>query len=342
MTRMLFHGTISELARRLADDAEAVCRAYLSNGRRNGGYWIVGDVQGTPGRSLFVRLTGKRAGKWQDGATSEYGDLLDLIRLNKGYASVHEAADEARLFLRDPAPACASRDDRPVKPRNTAVMARRLFATARPVPGTLAETYLRERGIAGPLDWPSLRFHPACYYRPEDDAHPPQGWPALLGAVTGPHGKLTGLQRTWLASDGGGKAPFLTPRKALGHLLGNAVRFGAPDGVMAAGEGIETVLSLLTLFPALPMAAALSATHLAAFSLPPSLARLYVLRDNDAAGQFAAERLSQRCRDAGIDCRVLTPKGKDLNADLRAGPARAVKQRMLAQMAAADRIRFRR
>jgi hypothetical protein len=50
----------------------------------------------------------------------------------------------------------------------------------------------------------------------------------------------------------------------MGHLLGNAVRFGKPKDIMAAGEGIETVLSLLSLFPALPMAAGLSAAHLAA------------------------------------------------------------------------------
>ena len=34
----------------------------------------------------------------------------------------------------------------------------------------------------------------------------------------------------------------------MGLLLGNAVRFGKPSAVMAAGEGIETVLSLLSLF----------------------------------------------------------------------------------------------
>ncbi|MEY9796381.1 hypothetical protein ABH984_004396 [Bradyrhizobium ottawaense] len=45
----------SELARRLARDAEAVCRHYLSNGRRQGRYWTVGDVRNTPGRSMFVR-----------------------------------------------------------------------------------------------------------------------------------------------------------------------------------------------------------------------------------------------------------------------------------------------
>jgi hypothetical protein len=64
----------SELARRLAGQAEAVCRYYLSNGRREGRYWLIGDVRNTPGRSMFVRLSGPEsgkgaAGKWTDAAT---------------------------------------------------------------------------------------------------------------------------------------------------------------------------------------------------------------------------------------------------------------------------------
>ncbi len=39
-------GSASELARRLGEHAEAVCREYLSNGRRSGNHWIVGDVRG--------------------------------------------------------------------------------------------------------------------------------------------------------------------------------------------------------------------------------------------------------------------------------------------------------
>ena len=46
------------LAHRLARDAEAVCRHYLSNGRRQGRYWLVGYVANTKGRSLYVRLDG--------------------------------------------------------------------------------------------------------------------------------------------------------------------------------------------------------------------------------------------------------------------------------------------
>jgi hypothetical protein len=59
----------SKLAHRLARDAEAVCRRYLSAGRREGGYWLVGDVRNTPGRSMFVRLKESMkgpAGKWTE------------------------------------------------------------------------------------------------------------------------------------------------------------------------------------------------------------------------------------------------------------------------------------
>src|SRR5262249_22485138 len=94
----------AELARRLARDAESVCRHYLSNGRRQGRYWLVGDVTNTPGRSLFVRLTGPEsgkgaAGKWTDAATGEHGDLLDLIALSMGLDRLCDALDEARAFL---------------------------------------------------------------------------------------------------------------------------------------------------------------------------------------------------------------------------------------------------
>src|SRR6202166_3826081 len=97
------------LAHRLPRDAEAVCLHYLSNGRRQGGYWLVGDVANTPGRSLFVRLTGPdngkgASGKWTDAATGQHGDLLDLIALNHGLEHLRDVLDEARSFLSLPRP----------------------------------------------------------------------------------------------------------------------------------------------------------------------------------------------------------------------------------------------
>jgi len=59
----------AELAHRLAREAEAVCRHYLFNGKREGRYWLVGDVRNTPGRSMFVRLQDSPkgpAGKWTE------------------------------------------------------------------------------------------------------------------------------------------------------------------------------------------------------------------------------------------------------------------------------------
>ena len=94
----------AELAHRLAREAEAVCRHYLSNGRRVGNYWQVGDVRNTAGRSMFVRLKrkasgGRPAGKWTDAATGEHGDLLDVIRESCGLVDFHDVAEEARRFL---------------------------------------------------------------------------------------------------------------------------------------------------------------------------------------------------------------------------------------------------
>ena len=75
----------SELAHRLAREAEAVCRRYLSNGKREGRYWLVGDVYNTPGRSMFVRLqdsTKGSAGKW-----TEYVAPRVMLRICAGVLS---------------------------------------------------------------------------------------------------------------------------------------------------------------------------------------------------------------------------------------------------------------
>ena len=170
-------GHAAELARRLAREAEAVCRHYLSNGRREGRYWLVGDVNNTPGRSMFVRLSGPESGKgaageWTDAATGEHGDLLDVIGHACGFDDFHDVDGEARRFLSLPRP---EPDARPRPPRRISAVgspesARRLFAMSQPIAGTLAETYLRDRGITALHGTRSLRFHPRCYYRPDRDA----------------------------------------------------------------------------------------------------------------------------------------------------------------------------
>ncbi len=142
--------TASELARRLAANAEAVCRHYLSNGYRQGRYWLVGDVGNTPGSSLYVRLHGPEAGqgaagKWTDAATGEHGDLLDLIAANRRIDAVRDSAGRGAT-IPEPAVTRGVAEQRPAQ-AGSPEAARRLFAASKPILGTVAETYLRERGI---------------------------------------------------------------------------------------------------------------------------------------------------------------------------------------------------
>jgi hypothetical protein len=340
----------SDLAHRLARDAETVCRHYLSNGRREGRYWLVGDARNTPGRSMYVRLKESPkgpAGKWTDAATGEHGDLLDVIRESCGLIDFHDVADEARRFLSLPRPEPASDRPRvrtPNAPTGSPEAARRLFAMSQPPMHTLVETYLRNRGITPLHEDGALRFHPRCYYRP-DDTSPTETWPAMIARVTDLDERITGAHRTWLDPDGFdsvrlGKAPIDTPRRAMGDLLGNAVRFGVANDVLAAGEGIETMLSLRCVLPTLPMAAALSANHLAALVLPPTLRRLYIARDNDAAGDGAAIALTERAQSAGIEAVTWSPRRGDFNEDLRGFGLDALQAALRLELIPQDVARF--
>lgn len=177
------------------------------------------------------------------------------------------------------------------------------------------------------------------WYREEANA-PLQSWPALLAAVTNLNGQITGIQRSWLDVCSASKAPVNDPRRALGHLLGNGVRFGIPSDLVAVGEGIETMLSLLSVLPNLPVIAGLSANHLAALAFAPPWRRLYVARDNDLAGRRAAERLRERGLASSIEVRDLVPVHDDFNLDLRClGPEGLVEQ-LKPQFAAEDVQRF--
>lgn len=340
----------TELARRLADQAEAVCRRYLSKGRREGRYWLVGDAHNTPGRSLYVRLTESadgrgRAGKWTDAQSGDHGDLLDIIAIAAATRTLRETLDEARHFLSLPPP--PPTDDPPWRrepkaPTGTPEASRKLFAASRPIAGTIVEAYLHGRALTDLRQYDALRFHPNCYYRPSRDDPPgtKPAWAAMIAAVTDLSGAITGVHRTWLDKVAIDKAPVAYPRRAMGHLLGHGVRFGVAGPVMAAGEGIETMLSLRRVMPVMPMIAGLSANHLAATAFPLCLRRLYVARDDDPAGDGAVATLTERAQAAGIELVPLGSTLDDFNTDLRRYGADRLRASLRTQIVASDVARF--
>jgi Toprim domain len=262
-----------------------------------------------------------------------------VIRESCGFVDFHDVLAEARRFLSLPEPTARSivKKVTPSAPLGSPESARRLFAMSRPIPDTIAETYLRKRGIMTLHEIGALRFHPRCYYRPDADTTT-EVWPALIAAVTDLAGTITGAHRTWL-DPLGNKASVETPRRAMGHLAGHGVRFGVSTDVMAAGEGLETVLSLRSALH-LPMLAALSANHLAAVLFPATLRRLYIARDRDPAGDLAVRTLTERARSTGIEAVTLSPVLGDFNEDLQQLGVDELRAALRVQLVPEDVVRW--
>lgn len=318
----------SVIATALASRAEDVCRHYLPGGRRQGRYWIAGNIDGTPGRSLYVRLAPPGTpGKWNDTATSDHGDLLDIVRHRSGATTLHDALKEARRFLAL-APDRAS--TQPPRDYDAVAAARRIWDQCIPLAGTHGEAYLAARAIP-PLPLRALRYHSRLRYREGSTFTP---LPAIVAAATDHDGTVFGIHRTWLDRQRPDKASVPSPRKALGNIHGLAVRLvpHSPHAPLVVGEGIETVLSFVTAFPHIPAAAALSACHLAAFTPPPATSHLVIAADNDPEGEDAANRLNQRIRALHIPCTVILPNLNDFNDDLRDIGRTALASRTIQQL----------
>lgn len=323
-----------ELSQLLAPQAEAVCRHYLSAGKKSGNSWVVGNLFNEPGRSLTVciRGTARKLGRWTDHSTGEYGDLLDLIRINQGHRSLGPAMAEARRFLgiahpsrsrpskpggmqappSSPPPQDAP-DDPPAAPSEHS--ARNLWNRCKPLAGTLGELYLHSRSIDD-ANHPSLRFDNALQYK-ED--HEVSHWPAIVAALTDLEGHVLAVHRTWLEPEGRRKADLPSPRKMLGYSEGAGVRFRnhlLPDCDVVIGEGIETVLSILQAMPQSAGIATLSATLVPRILVPPTNGRILIAADRDPAGYNGALKLKDRLEAEQRATELILPKDADFNDDL--------------------------
>jgi putative DNA primase/helicase len=182
-----------------------------------------------------------------------------------------------------------------------------IWRAARPADGTLVESYLISRGLHLPPT-PTLRFHGGL-------KHPSGGiWPAMVALVTsGSADAPLAIHRTYLARDGGGKAPVDPQKMMLGPCRGGAVRFAAPGDVLMVGEGIETCLAAIQAIGK-PAWAALSTSGLRALNLPGEVRDVIVLADGDDPGEAAACDCGRRWKREGRRVRIARPpQGMDFN-----------------------------
>lgn len=188
-----------------------------------------------------------------------------------------------------------------------AEQAHRLWMGAQPVAGTVAESYLRGRGITCPLP-NTLRFDPQCWHATA------KRLAALVALVDG--GAGFAVHRTYLRDDGTGKADVTPPKAMLGAVQGGAVRLSDCAGRLVVAEGIETALSLSSGLLRTPATvwAALSTSGIRGLRLPETPGRLTIAPDGDAAGRAAAQALATRAYGMGWQVSLLpAPDGHDWN-----------------------------
>jgi hypothetical protein len=188
------------------------------------------------------------------------------------------------------------------------VAALKLWCRASPASGTLAELYLRRRGIALSVP-PTLRFLAQAAHTPSDGK-----FPAMIAAVTiWPERRPCAVHRTFLDSSCERKASVEPQRMTLGPCRGGAVRLAEATKQLMVGEGIETCLSAMQA-TGLPAWAALSTAGLQALDLPPEVKDVIVLADGDEPGERAAQNAARRWKAEQRRVRIArAPQGFDFN-----------------------------
>lgn len=113
---------ILEIKRRLADRAQSVAEMLLPQGRKIQNEWRVGSINGEPGESLGVHLSGEKVGVWKDFNGGEGGDLIDLWMVTRRL-TLTQVLDEACAYLGIDRPKAFRESKkqytRPAKPRCT-------------------------------------------------------------------------------------------------------------------------------------------------------------------------------------------------------------------------------
>ncbi|WP_375665959.1 MULTISPECIES: toprim domain-containing protein [unclassified Bartonella] len=191
--------------------------------------------------------------------------------------------------------------------KQKAERAKAIWQQSQPIKNTLAETYLRMRGIT--CDLPTdLRFYDKCSH--------PSGvtLPALVAFVKGA-GSFA-IHRTFLQANGC-KTDQKPAKAMLGSVMGGAVHLSQDNPKhLVICEGIETGLALLSglLSEPVDLWASLSTSGMMRVNLPHTKGRLTIAMDGDDAGRKAGFTLAARAYRQGFEVFMMqAPKGTDFN-----------------------------
>jgi len=183
-------------------------------------------------------------------------------------------------------------------PKTTSAHALALWRGARPVAGTLPETYLRERGFEEPPP-ATIRFLPRYRYEPQG-----KYFACMIAAIQAPTREIVAVQLTFLHSGGRRKADVLEARRTVGPAGEGALRLAAVAEHVGIAEGFETAWAA-QLMRKLPVWAALGTKRYLKIKLPSEVKRVTIFADPDADGLLYADKFRQAHPALGVE--ITTP-----------------------------------
>lgn len=314
--------------------------------------------------SFTIWTRGAAAGAWKDHRGHAQGDVFHLVAYVKGWYHLNNRGfDQSLRFIKDlfglermteeqrRADAQRSLARRQKANKDAAEKEARdrgrafaLWMNADKLRGSIAETYLRSRGIdldalpEGPRGGDRTPSIIRCIPRhPHTD--PRTGvrtvWPCMIAGMVDRQGAIQAVHRTWLKPDGSGKAPLETPRLCWPFYAGCVIPVWKGESRMTIAEanacglretlvlceGIETALSAVIGDPRHRVWAVVSLSNLGNVKLPDCIDGVIVHRENDwtklaavRAYDAAKARLEAQGRPV---VEVPAYHGKDLNDTLR-------------------------
>jgi putative DNA primase/helicase len=278
--------------------AETIAAAL--GGRKAGGGWMArcpAHDDRTPSLSIHDAGDGKVLVRCHAGCVQE--QVISILR-SRGLWTTNSPSSRSKQK-----PIVQHKLDQDDAKRTEAALA--IWRATAPASNTVVESYLASRGLQLPTV-STIRFHSGL-------KHPSGGiWPTMVALVTnGADGTPVAIQRTYLARDGGGKAPIDPQKMMFGPCRGAAVRLAPPGDVLMVGEGIESSLAAMQA-TGHPAWAALSTSGLRTLDLPEDVRAVIVLADGDDAGEAAARDCAWRWKREGRHVRIARPpQGMDFN-----------------------------
>lgn len=342
--------TFEDIKRELQARIRQLVKELAPDGNFAGAYYMPRNPRREdkhPG-SFWIKVSGTAIGAWREEATSEKGDVIDLVGYLAGLPDRKATRDWCMSWLgwssgidrkkletaRKASVYKQQQDEREAKEKaeKNARQALAIFINARKLsPGDRVHAYLASRGIElGRLAHlpGALRFAPMMQHTDLDGVI--TDWPVMIAGMTNSAGTVTAVHRTYLDTAGAGKAPVEPNKKIWPAFKGCVIRLAKGAGnhtpeeaarrdikaPLILTEGIEDGLAVAISMPDMRIWAAASLANMANIPKLPCISELIIVADNDTKiqAQKGLDRVVHHLRTRQFRLRVTKSwTGKDAN-----------------------------